>query len=125
MFGLFEIFFNNYFKLVIVHGFFLFTMPRPRRSKISSQTRNAIRMRNIMNQSTEEQRQQAREVARLRIRNLRDDASSVDLNRAAFQYDCTIDYSSHPSLRVWSNGCCLRALSRIKICRRNAWIVNY
>jgi len=106
-------------------------MPRRRRSNISQQTRNAIRLRNIANQSTEEERQnareerrvsmgrlrasqteeqreKARETNRLGIRycraqdrdqlrnNLRRDASGIDLNRAAFLYDCTIDYSSHP-----------------------------
>lgn len=109
-------------------------MPRPRRSNLSQRSRNAIRLRNIANQSTEEereiareerrvsmarlrasqtqeQREAAREAARLRMRNrrayrtdqqrdnlrrARRNASSVDLNRAAFLYDCTIDYSSHP-----------------------------
>ena len=57
---------------------------------------------------TEEQIEKARETARLAIRfcrarrrdqqlyNPRRDASNVDLNRAPFLYDCTIDYSSHP-----------------------------
>lgn len=113
-------------------------MPRPRRSNLSQQSRNAIRLRNISNQSTEEereiareqrrgtmarhrasqiqeQREAAREAARLAMRNhranrtnqqrdnircARRNASSVDLNRAAFQYDCTIDYSSHPSVLI-------------------------
>ena len=66
--------------------FFLFTMPRPRRSNISSQTRNAIRMRNIMNQSTEEQRQQARETARLRIRNLREERRNQIRLSSIYQY---------------------------------------
>ena len=109
-------------------------MPGRRRSNISQQTRNVIRLWNIVNQSTEErqnaheqrrvnmgrlrayqaeeQRENARETNRLGIRyrraqgrhqlrnNLRRDASGIDLNRAAFVYDCTIDYSSHPFIRI-------------------------
>lgn len=113
-------------------------MPRPRRSNLSQRSRNAIRLRNIANQLTDEERQIAREerrvgVARSRallrasqtqeqreavretarletrnrranrtdqqrdsLRSARRNTSSVDLNRAAFLYDCTIDYSSHP-----------------------------
>lgn len=109
-------------------------MPRPRRSNLSQRSRNAIRLRSISNQSseearetvreerrvsiarvrasqTQEQREAAREMAQLLMRNRRANrshqqqdslrrsrrnASSVDLNGAAFLYDCTIDYSSHP-----------------------------
>ena len=46
-------------------------MPRRRRYNISQQTRNAIRLRNIGNQSTEEERQNAREVRRVRMARLR------------------------------------------------------
>ena len=61
---------------------------------------------------TEEQREEARETARLGKRNLRGrvrdqqrnnlqrNPSSVDLNRVAFLYYCTIDYSSHPFVRI-------------------------
>ena len=53
---------------------------------------------------TEEQREKAQKMNRLGIRyrraqdrdqlrnNLRRDALGIDLNRAAFVYDCTIDY---------------------------------
>ena len=105
-----------------------------RRSNISQQTRNAIRLRNIVNKSTEErqnaheerrlsmgrlqssqaeeQREKARETNQLGIRyrraqgrdqlrnNLRRDALGINLNRAAFVYECTIDYSSHPFVRI-------------------------
>lgn len=64
---------------------------------------------------TEEQKEAVRETARFEMRNrrihqtdqqraklryTRRNASSVDLNRAAFQYDCTIDYSSNPSVCI-------------------------
>jgi hypothetical protein len=109
-------------------------IPRRRRSHISQQTHNAIRLRNIASQSTEErekaseerrvsmgrlrafqteeQSEEAGETAWLAMRtrrarrrdqqrnNLRRDASSVDLNRAAFLYDCTIDYSWHPFVGI-------------------------
>ena len=32
----------------------------------------------------------------------RRNASSVNLNQVTFQYDCTIDYSSHPFVRIGS-----------------------
>lgn len=59
---------------------------------------------------TQEQREAARETARLETRNrrayrtdeqrnnlrsARRHGSSIDLNQAAFLYDCTIDYSLH------------------------------
>lgn len=113
-------------------------MPRPRRSNLSQQSRNAVRLRNRANESTEEdqeiareqrrvsmarvrasqteeQRAAIRETARLEMRNrrasrtdqqrdivrrARRSASGVDLNRAAFLYDCTIDYSSHPFVSI-------------------------
>ena len=105
-----------------------------RRSNISQQTRNVIRLWNIVNQSTEErqnaheecrvsmgrlwasqaeeQKEKARETNGLGIRyrqaqgrdqlrnNLRRDASGINLNRAAFVYDCIIDYRSHPFVRI-------------------------
>ena len=40
-------------------------MPRRRRTNISQQNRNTIRLRNIANQSTEEERQNAREERRV------------------------------------------------------------
>ena len=46
-------------------------MLRRRRSNISQQTRNAIRLQNIANQSTEEERQNAREERRVSIGRLR------------------------------------------------------
>ena len=46
-------------------------MPRRRRSNISQQTRNAIRLRNIANQSTEEERENAREKRRVSMGWLR------------------------------------------------------
>ncbi|CAG5037798.1 unnamed protein product [Parnassius apollo] len=112
-------------------------MPRPRRSNLSQRSRTAIRQRNIASQlsdaerdiaqeerrvsmerrraliratQTQEEREAARETARLETRNCRAyrtdqqrdnirrarrNGSSVDLNRAAFLYDCTIDYSLH------------------------------
>jgi hypothetical protein len=63
----------------------------------------------------EEQREAVRQTAQLAMRNRRTNrtdqqrdnlrrarrnASSVDFNRVAFQYDCTIDYSSHPLVRI-------------------------
>ena len=60
----------------------------------------------------EEQREKAREKNRLGIRYhraqgrgqlrnyLRRDASGINLNRAAFVYDCIIDYRSHPFVRI-------------------------
>ena len=67
-----------------------------------------VNMGRLRASQAEEQREKARETNRLGIRycraqdrdqlrnNLRRDASGIDLNRAAFLYDCTIDYSSHP-----------------------------
>lgn len=113
-------------------------MPRPRRSNLSRQTRNARRIRNTANERTAEEQEIAREqrrvsMARLRasqsqeqseaaretarstmqnrrannrgqqIDNLRRrtrDLSSADLNRAAFRYDCSNDYSLHPSVCI-------------------------
>lgn len=113
-------------------------MPRSTRSNLSRHSRNAIRLRNIGNQSTEEEREIAREerrisMARIRasqtqaqreaareavrsamrnsrayrtdqqrdnVRRARRNTSSVVLNRAAFLYDCTVDYSSHPLVRI-------------------------
>jgi len=60
-----------------------------------------IRLCNIVYQSTREQREAARETALSAIRNRREqqrnnlrsagiNATVVDLNRAAFLYDCTI-----------------------------------
>lgn len=63
---------------------------------------------------TQEQREAARETARLAMRNRRAqhtdeqrgtlrrgrNVSSVILTLAAFRYDCTIDYSSHPLVRI-------------------------
>ena len=46
-------------------------MPRRRRSNISQQTRNAIRLRNILNQSPEEERQNAHEELRVSMGRLR------------------------------------------------------
>ena len=34
------------------------------------------------------------------VRRARRNASNVDLNRAAFKYACTIDYSTHPFVRI-------------------------
>ncbi|KAM5145688.1 LOW QUALITY PROTEIN: U3 small nucleolar RNA-associated protein 14 homolog A-like [Mantella aurantiaca] len=113
-------------------------MPRPRRSNLSRQSRDARRIRNTANERTEEeqeiareqrrdsmarlrasqsreQSEAARETARLAMQNRRANnrrqqidnlrrrtryLSSADLNRAAFQYDCSNDYSLHPSVCI-------------------------
>lgn len=113
-------------------------MPRPRRSNLSRQSRNARRIRNIANEMTEEaqgiareerrvsmarlrasqsqeQSEAVRETARLAMRNrrannrdeevnnfrrTRRNVSSVDLNRAAFRYDCSTNYCLHPSVCI-------------------------
>lgn len=113
-------------------------MPRPRRSNLSRQSRNARVIRNISHESTEEeqeiareerhlsmarlrashsqeQREAARETARLAMQNrranLRDqqldnlrstrrNSLNTDLNREAFQYDCSTDYCLHTSVRI-------------------------
>ena len=112
-------------------------MPRPRRSNLSRQSRNARRIRNTANERTEEEQEIAREqrrvsMARLRASQLQEqseaaretarstmqnrranrgqqidnlrrrtrDLSSADLNRAAFRYDCSNDYSFHPSVCI-------------------------
>ena len=46
--------------------------------------------------------------------NLRCDASSVDLNRAAFLYDYTIEYSSHPFVRIGEMGVICEECGAIK-----------
>jgi len=88
-------------------------MPRPRRSNLSQNSRQAIRLRNSVNQSTAEELEIARERRRVSMAQLRasrrqeqrdllpetayvSDQQTVNLNRAAFLYDCTIDYGSHP-----------------------------
>ena len=91
-------------------------MPRPRRSNLSRQSRDARRIRNTANERTEEeqsreQNEAARETARLAMQNRRANnkgqqidnlrrrtiyLSSANLNRAAFQYDC----SSFPEKRL-------------------------
>jgi hypothetical protein len=60
----------------------------------------------------QEQREAVRQTAQLAMRNRRTNRTdqqrdnlrrarrSVDLNRVAFQYDCTIDYNSHPFVRI-------------------------
>ena len=113
-------------------------MPLPRRSNLSQQSRTARRIRNIANEMTEEaqgiareelrvrvarfrasqsqeQRDAARETARLAMRNrrannrdqqvnnfrrIRRDLPSADLNRAAFRYNCSTDYCLHPSVCI-------------------------
>lgn len=70
-----------------------------------------IRIPNIGYQSIQEQREAARETTRLEMINRREqqrnnlrsakiNALIVDLNLAAFPYDCIIDYSSHPLVRI-------------------------
>ncbi|CAG5038712.1 unnamed protein product [Parnassius apollo] len=74
--------------------------------RVSMERRRAL----IRATQTQEEREAARETARLETRNrrayrtdqqrdnlrrARRNGSSVDLNRAAFLYDCTIDYSLH------------------------------
>lgn len=74
--------------------------------RVSMEQRRAL----IRASQTQEQREAARETARLETRNrrayrtdeqrnnlriARRNGSSIDLNRAAFLYDCTIDYSLH------------------------------
>lgn len=83
-------------------------MPRPRRSNLSRQSRNARRIQNIAYERTEEEREIAREQRRNSMARLR--ASQIDfnlrrryladLNRAAFRYDCSNDYSLHPSVCI-------------------------
>lgn len=113
-------------------------MPRPRRSNLSRQSRNARRIRNTANEWTEEEQEIAREQRRVSMAQLRAsqsqeqseaaretvrstmqnrrankryqqidhlrrrtrDLSSADLNRAAFRYDCSNDYSLHPSVCI-------------------------
>lgn len=111
-------------------------MPRPRRSNLSRQSRNARRIQNTANERTEEeqeiareqrrnsmarlrasqsreQSEAARETARLAMQNRRANNRSqqidnlrrrtrylADLNRAAFRYDCSNDYSLHPSVCI-------------------------
>lgn len=81
--------------------------------RVSTLDSQRARMAELRASQTQEQREIARESARLRIRNRRANltdqqrgnvrsarrqrhASNVDLNLAAFLYDCSIDYSSHP-----------------------------
>ena len=80
-------------------------MPRPRRSNLSQNSRQAIRHRNNVNQSTAEELELARERRRVSMARLRASRrqeqrdllpETANLNRAAFLYDCTIDYGSHP-----------------------------
>lgn len=75
-----------------------------------------VSMARLRASQTQEDRQAANETARLTMSNrranqttqqrenrnqrVRRSASSVDLNRVAFHYDCTIDYSSHPSVQI-------------------------
>lgn len=109
-------------------------MPRPRRSNLSQGSRDAIRVRNNANETSQEvlreerrvrkarsryslsqeQRQAARETARFAMQNRRENlrrqqhdirrtrrnSSNIDLNRAAFRYDCSTDYSSHASVCI-------------------------
>lgn len=104
----------------------LLIMTRPRRSNFSlrnfanqltdeeRQIAREERRVGVASQ-THEQREAARETARLETRNRRANqtdqqrdslrsasrnTSSVDLNRAAFLYDCTINYSSHPFICI-------------------------
>lgn len=60
---------------------------------------------------TQEQREAARQTHRLEMRNrraqqrdnlhrARRNDAIVDLHRVAFQYDCTFDYSLHPSVQI-------------------------
>ncbi|CAH2109174.1 unnamed protein product [Euphydryas editha] len=92
-------------------------MPRPRRSNLSQRSRNAIRQRNIASQLSDEEREIAQEERRVSMErrralnrasqtqeeretaremgSARRNVSCVDLNQAAFLYDCTIDYSLH------------------------------
>ncbi|CAG9771387.1 unnamed protein product [Ceutorhynchus assimilis] len=56
-------------------------MPRPRRSDLSQRSRNAIRLRNATNNTTEEEKEIARERCRLRMARLR--ASQTEEQREA------------------------------------------
>ncbi|CAG9764733.1 unnamed protein product [Ceutorhynchus assimilis] len=56
-------------------------MPRPRRSDLSQRSRNAIRLRNATNNTTEEEKEIARERCRLRMVRLR--ASQTEEQREA------------------------------------------
>ncbi|XP_026467796.1 uncharacterized protein LOC113371383 [Ctenocephalides felis] len=87
-------------------------MPRPRRSNLSRQSSNARRLQNTVNARTEEQERIAREQQRERMARLRARGNNIDqqivnlrcrrrnLNREAFQYDCSYDYSLHPSVCI-------------------------
>ena len=74
-----------------------------------------VRMARLRASQSQEESEAARETARLTMRNrranLRDEQldnirrrrrsfSSIDLNREAFRYNCSTDYSSHPSVQI-------------------------
>lgn len=85
-------------------------------NKEIAQEQRRVIMARLRASQTQEETQAENETARLTMRNrranqtiqqhenrnkrVRRSASSVDMNRVAFHYDCTIDYSSHPSVQI-------------------------
>lgn len=74
-----------------------------------------VSMARLRSSQRQEQKEAIRQTTQLAMRNRRAyrsdqqrnkfrragvNASSVDLNRVPFHYDCTIDYSSHPFDRI-------------------------